>query len=36
IERDTDRDRFMSAEDARVYGLVDNVIQHQAELVAAK
>ena len=36
IERDTDRDRFMSAEDAKVYGLVDNVIQHQAELVAAK
>ena len=35
VERDTDRDRFMSAEDAKVYGLVDNVIQHQAELVAA-
>ena len=34
VERDTDRDRFMSAEDAKVYGLVDNVIQHQAELVA--
>jgi ATP-dependent Clp protease protease subunit len=26
IERDTDRDNFMSAEDARVYGLVDQVI----------
>ena len=34
VERDTDRDRFMSAEDAKVYGLVDIVIQHQAELVA--
>ena len=27
IERDTDRDKFMSAEEAREYGLVDNVIQ---------
>ena len=36
IERDTDRDRFMSADEAKVYGLVDNVISHQAELVAAK
>ena len=35
VERDTDRDRFMSAEDARVYGLVDFVVSHQAELVAA-
>ena len=26
IERDTDRDNFMSAEDARVYGLIDKVI----------
>lgn len=26
IERDTDRDNFMSAEEARVYGLVDTVI----------
>ncbi|MER3416079.1 MAG: ATP-dependent Clp protease proteolytic subunit [Gemmataceae bacterium] len=32
IERDTDRDKFMSAEEARDYGLVDHVIerlQHQ-------
>ena len=36
VERDTDRDRFMSAEDAKVYGLVDIVISHQAELVAAR
>jgi ATP-dependent Clp protease protease subunit len=27
IERDTDRDKFMSAEESRHYGLVDNVIQ---------
>jgi ATP-dependent Clp protease protease subunit len=28
IERDTDRDRFMSAEEAMEYGLIDNVIEH--------
>ena len=28
IERDTDRDRFMSAEEALEYGLVDQVIEH--------
>jgi ATP-dependent Clp protease protease subunit len=27
IEHDTDRDKFMSAEESRDYGLVDNVIQ---------
>jgi ATP-dependent Clp protease protease subunit len=27
IEQDTDRDKFMSAEESRDYGLVDNVIQ---------
>lgn len=26
IEKDTDRDKFMSAEDARSYGLVDNIL----------
>lgn len=26
IERDVDRDRFMSAEEAKAYGLIDNVI----------
>ena len=26
IERDTDRDNFMSAEDAAAYGLIDKVI----------
>ncbi len=29
ISRDTDRDRFLSAEDAREYGLVDQVMEHQ-------
>jgi ATP-dependent Clp protease protease subunit len=28
IERDTDRDRFMSAEEARDYGLIDQIIEH--------
>ncbi|MGD0899558.1 MAG: ATP-dependent Clp protease proteolytic subunit [Thermoguttaceae bacterium] len=28
IERDTDRDRFMSAEEALEYGLIDQVIEH--------
>src|SRR5690625_1383810 len=29
IERDTDRDKFMSAEDARQYGLVDKVLSQR-------
>jgi ATP-dependent Clp protease protease subunit len=28
IERDTDRDRFMSADEAQEYGLIDHVIEH--------
>jgi ATP-dependent Clp protease protease subunit len=28
IEKDTDRDFYMSAEEARKYGLIDEVIQH--------
>ncbi len=28
VEDDTDRDRFMTAEEAREYGLIDNVIEH--------
>ena len=28
IEKDTDRDRFMSAEEALEYGLVDHVVEH--------
>ena len=33
IERDVDRDRFMSAEEARDYGLIDQVISHRGEVV---
>ena len=33
IERDTDRDRFMSADDAKEYGIIDTVISNQAEIV---
>ncbi|MDH3366963.1 MAG: ATP-dependent Clp protease proteolytic subunit, partial [Gemmatimonadota bacterium] len=32
IEMDIDRDRFMSAEEAREYGIIDKVIQRRAEL----
>ena len=28
IEEDTDRDNFMSAEEAQSYGLIDNVLEH--------
>jgi len=31
IEQDTDRDRFMTAEEALEYGLIDAVIEHVAE-----
>jgi ATP-dependent Clp protease, protease subunit len=30
IEKDTDRDRFMSAEEAHEYALIDRVIEHMA------
>lgn len=41
IERDVDRDRFMSAEEAKSYGLIDHVVTNRDEvetppLVAAK
>jgi ATP-dependent Clp protease protease subunit len=32
IERDTDRDRFLSADEARAYGLVDHVVQSRKEI----
>ena len=32
IERDMDRDTFMSAGEAKEYGIIDKVIQHRAEL----
>jgi ATP-dependent Clp protease protease subunit len=33
IERDMDRDRFMSAEEAKAYGLIDAVFTPRKELV---
>jgi ATP-dependent Clp protease protease subunit len=30
VARDTERDRFMTAEEARVYGLIDKVIDKRA------
>ena len=33
IERDTDRDRFMSADEAKEYGMIDNVISFRGEIV---
>ena len=33
IERDFDRDRFMSAEEAKAYGIIDNIVSHRGELV---
>jgi ATP-dependent Clp protease, protease subunit len=32
IERDVDRDRFMSAEEAKEYGIVDNIVANRAEV----
>lgn len=32
IEKDTDRDRWMSAEEAKVYGLIDNIVAHRVEI----
>jgi ATP-dependent Clp protease protease subunit len=29
VEKDTDRDYFMGADEAKLYGLVDEVISHQ-------
>lgn len=34
IERDTDRDRFMSADEAKEYGMIDNVISSRGEIVS--
>jgi len=36
IEKDMDRDRFMSAEEAKEYGLIDNVIAHLKEMEDGK
>jgi len=35
VERDTDRDRFLSAEEAKAYGLIDAVITHRGEMIEA-
>ncbi len=35
IERDMDRDRFMSAEEAKEYGIIDNVITNQNQVIEA-
>jgi len=35
IERDTDRDNFMSAEDAVKYGLIDRVLKNRSESAVA-
>ena len=34
IERDVDRDRFMSAEEAKEYGIIDQIVTHRGEVVA--
>ena len=36
IEKDMDRDRFMSAEEAKEYGLIDNVIAHLKDIDGGK
>jgi ATP-dependent Clp protease protease subunit len=36
IEHDFDRDRFMSAEEAKEYGLIDNVITSNGAIVPEK
>ena len=33
IERDMDRDRFMSAEEAKTYGLIDLVFTPRTEII---
>jgi ATP-dependent Clp protease, protease subunit len=33
IERDFDRDFYMSAEDAKAYGIIDQIVQHRGEIV---
>ncbi len=32
IERDVERDKFMGAEDARAYGIIDNIVTSQTEV----
>ena len=35
IERDMDRDRFMSADEAKAYGIIDNVISYRGHMEEA-
>ena len=35
VERDMDRDRFMSADEAKAYGIIDNVIAYRGQLEEA-
>ena len=35
VEKDTDRDNFMSPEEAKAYGLVDEVVLSRKELPSA-
>ena len=35
IAKDTDRDNFLSAEEAREYGLIDKILSSRIEAVAA-
>ena len=35
MEKDCDRDNFMSAEEAKAYGLVDQVVQSRKEIPGA-
>lgn len=32
IERDVDRDRFMSSEEAKEYGIIDNIVAHRSDV----
>jgi ATP-dependent Clp protease protease subunit len=32
VERDVDRDRFMSAEEAKAYGIIDHVVVNRLEM----
>ena len=33
IERDFDRDRYMSSEEAKEYGIIDDVVTHRGEII---
>lgn len=35
IERDVDRDRFMSADEAKEYGIIDNIVANRSEVAEA-